>query len=189
MNRSELLLQLPSAWKANYDLAQWLVSYIQPETTVDLGVDWGYSSFVLAEQSIGTVYAVDWFQGDQHAGYRNTFDTVSKVKELGNYSNITIVKSDFAELAKSWALDIDILHVDGEHTYEAVSANYYDWVNFVKDSGVILLHDTVSHKSTVGKFFEELDLPKINFEEDCGLGILSKDATLIDNIKKYISKS
>lgn len=181
--RQHILEQTPSAWKANFALAQSLVHYVQPKIIVDLGVDYGYSSYALAEQGIGTVYAVDWFKGDQHAGFKNTYNYVIQQVIAGQYNNIKIVSGDFADIAEQWTLPVDILHIDGEHTYEAVSKNYADWHTHVVERGVVLLHDTISFPNTVGRFFDNLDLPKINFAVDNGLGIVAKHADIINDIK------
>lgn len=177
---------IPSAWNANRDLALWLVRYKQPTVTVDLGVDLGYSSFILAEQNIGEVYAVDIFEGEKALNV-NTYSSVLQFKDTHNYNNITVIKADFTDLAKTWALPIDILHIDGEHTYEAVSRDFNNWIRFVKEDGVILFHDTLSYRDDVGKFFDELNLPKYNFTVHHGLGIACRDPKIIQDIVQYIS--
>lgn len=189
MNITELYDRTPSAWKANKELAQWLVHTFNPSIIVDLGVDYGYSSYVLAENPVGTVYAVDWFQGDQHAGYRDTYSYVTSAIAEFSLTNIKVIKADFTHLAKTWAAPIDILHIDGEHTYEAVSRDYANWFDHVEDDGIILFHDTVTFKDSVGVFFEELCIPKINFTEDNGLGIASRSQLIIDSITKYINRA
>jgi predicted O-methyltransferase YrrM len=183
-HRLNVIEQIPSAWKANKNFGLWLVRYKQPLITVDLGVDWGYSSFVLAEQNIGTVYAVDIFKGEKVCN-QNTYSAVVALKDTHNYNNVTIIKADFSDLAKKWAMPIDILHIDGEHTYEAVSRDYHNWVDHVEEDGVILFHDTRSCKDSVGVFFDELNIPKYNFTEDCGLGIACKNPKVIQDITAY----
>jgi predicted O-methyltransferase YrrM len=183
-HRLNIVEQIPSAWKANRDFALWLVKYKQPSITVDLGVDWGYSSFILAEQDIGTVYAVDIFEGEKVCN-QNTYNSVVALKDMHKYTNVTIIKADFSDLAKKWAMPIDILHIDGEHTYEAVSRDYNNWIEHVEDDGVILFHDTVYCKYAVGVFFDELEIPKYNFTEDCGLGIACRNPKIMEDIISY----
>lgn len=187
MNRQQILNQLPTAWRECEQVVDLLTELVIPKTIVDLGVDWGFSSFVFADRfPRARVYAVDWFQGDQHAGFRNTFETVSHIRDKCAFDNLTIIAGDFAEVAQFWNKPIDILHIDGEHTYEAVSKNYADWHSFVPNSGIIMLHDTVSFSDTVGRFFNEIELPKFNFTQENGLGIISQDQYLIDEIREHL---
>lgn len=188
MNRQEILSQLPTAWRANERVVDAITELLVPKTIVDLGVDWGFSSFVFADRFPNAqVYGVDWFQGDQHAGFRNTYETVHAIREDLKFNNLVLVSGDFAEVARYWNKPIDVLHIDGEHTYEAVTKNYLDWRVFVPPTGLILFHDTVSFPDTVGRFFEELDVPKFNFVEENGLGIVSQDAHLISEIKEILT--
>ena len=52
---------LISAWRDNCAFATWLVERMGASVTVDLGVDWGFSSFCFAAAEHGIVYSVDVF--------------------------------------------------------------------------------------------------------------------------------
>jgi hypothetical protein len=174
--------QLTEAWVGHMDFARWIVKRMQPTTIVDLGVDFGLSTFALALENIGTVYGVDWFQGDAHAGFRDSYESVVNFKNYYQFDNVNIIKADFNELAKRWNLPIDILHIDGFHTYEAVKKDYETWVPFVREGGLIMFHDTVAFEDDVGLFLTEINLPRANFLHSAGLGIVSTDADLIKEI-------
>ena len=62
------LSELSTAWKGHELFALWLVSFLNPKVTVDLGVDYGYSTFVLAKKNTGIVYGIDSFEGDAIIG-------------------------------------------------------------------------------------------------------------------------
>ena len=173
-------------WRDHRQFADWLVRIKKPETVVDLGVDYGYSTFCFALPEIGHVYGIDSFEGDSQAGVRNTYDYVlEKQKEL-ELTNITLIKGFFDDVVKTWNKPIDILHIDGFHTYEAVKNDFEKWSPFVKENGIILMHDTCVEKEGygVGQFFKEITLPKTNFRHCNGLGVVSKDINLINDIKK-----
>jgi hypothetical protein len=177
-----ILDDVVSAWKGHKNFAIWLIHRLAPETIVDLGVDFGYSTFCFAISGIGHVYAVDTFEGDEHAGFRNTQESVeSIIKKLG-LDNITLVSGTFENVARSWDKELDVLHIDGLHTYEAVRRDYESWVKFVKPTGVILLHDTCVDSFGVRRLFDQIDLPKANFVHSNGLGVLSQDRELIREI-------
>ena len=46
-----------------------------------------------------------------------------------------------------------------------------------------MFHDTLSFPDDVGRFFNEIDLPKLNFPQSYGLGVVSTDAALIEEIR------
>jgi hypothetical protein len=181
-----LLQSLTTAWTYHANFAIELVKIIKPEIIVDLGVDYGYSTFSFAYPVIGEVYGVDWFQGDIHASFRNTYDSVldfkEKIKNEYEIDNIKIIKSDFNDFSNEWNKKIDILHIDGEHSYESVSSNYNTFSKFLTNESVVLFHDTLSFIDTVGLFFNQLDGYKINRHQSHGLGILTKSKETYDKI-------
>lgn len=180
-----LLNGINTGWADHIDFAEWLVRKIEPKVIVDLGVDYGYSTFSFAFPKIGEVYGIDSFEGDPYSGIRDTYDfVVNKKKELG-LDNITFVKGLVDDVVEKWEKPIDILHIDAFHTYEAVKNDFTKWSKFV-DKGVILLHDTLVEDAPFGvkKFFGEITLPKTNFEFCNGLGVVSKNQKIIDEIKE-----
>ena len=67
---------------------------------------------------IGHVYGIDSFEGDEHAGVKETYDFVLKKKDELELDNITFIKGYFDDVVKTWEKPIDILHIDGLHTYK-----------------------------------------------------------------------
>lgn len=189
MNRYQILKDIPTAWTDHIVFAKWIVTEKQPETIVDLGVDYGYSLFSFAIPEIGHVYGVDTFNGDSYTGIRNTYDFVLEKQKQLELNNITIIKENTNIVVSTWDKPIDILHIDTVPTYNEVKLEFYKWLKFVKDDGVILLHDTMEqgHPFEVKQFFEEIDLPKTNFENCHGLGVVSRDSDLIDRIKNQFN--
>lgn len=173
-----------TAWGGHRDFANWLVEYVKPEVTVELGVDWGFSLFSFAEPRIGQVYGIDLFIGDEHAGGRDAEVQYGSVKAFitdNGLDHVHILKQDFNEAADEWLHAIDILHIDGLHTYDAVKNDFYRWSPFMKTDGVILMHDVAAWPD-VHRFYNELELPKAYFEHSAGLGVLCKNSELLDKI-------
>lgn len=181
-----ILEDIPTSWTDHITFAQWIVKRKNAKVIVDLGVDYGYSTFCFALPKIGRVYGIDSFEGDPMAGMKNTYNYVLQKKKELELDNITFIKGYFGLVAKKWNKPIDILHIDGFHTYQAVKNDYDTWSKFVKDDGVILFHDTIVDKPgyEVDKFFAEIDLPKTNFTCSYGLGVVSKDESLINEIRE-----
>lgn len=178
---------LPSAWIGHRPFAEWLVQRMYPDTIVDLGVDHGFSTFCFANPKIGHVYGIDSFEGDNHSGPKDAQSLQHFVKQnkinLG-YDNITFIRGYFDEIAKVWNKPIDILHIDGFHAYESVKNDYETWSPFVRDGGVILFHDTMVYGGGFGvmQLFSEIELPKVNFTFWYGLGVVSRNEMLIQEI-------
>lgn len=186
----------PSAWKGHFEFAMWLVNKFNPLITVELGVDYGNSTFAFASEGVGIVYGIDCFGGDVHAGQRNTYDTVTSTylnllsQQLLKIPNIRILKGYFNEFIDNFENNsIDILHIDGLHEYESVKEDFENYFPKCHNNSIILFHDVVAFKQTVGKFFEELPYPKTMVSHSAGLGILSKNQDIIDLINnEWVNK-
>jgi len=185
----EVLSNIPSGWNVpprshNYFI-QWLLNKVNLSIIVDLGVDYGYSSFLMSYLSNAKVFGIDCFEFDKHGVRKDEdYQFVLDVKDRLNLNNLSIYKTYFNDAAKNWDQKIDILHIDGLHDYENCKNDYLTWLKFVDvNSGVILFHDTVSNPEGVGTFFrEEVDLYKFNFVNSCGMGVASYDKFLINSI-------
>lgn len=178
------LSNLPSAWKGHEYFAMWLVKQVQPQISVDLGVDYGYSLFSLAIPGIGEVYGIDSFEGDIHTGHHSdSYNVVMNFKNRHFFNKVHIIKGWFDEVVKSWNHPIDILHIDGLHTYDAVKNDWDNWHQFVTNSGVTIMHDVISFQD-VGRFYNEIQLPKAYFAHSSGLGVVSHDREILLKISE-----
>jgi len=176
--------QLQSAWKGHRSFAEWLIEKKQPKVIVELGVDYGYSLFCFANLNIGTVYGIDTFQGDMHTGKHDDAEKlVNEIIEKNNYTNIKIIKDTFDSVYDSWNTPIDVLHIDGLHTYHDTLNDYNKWSKFLSSDGIILMHDVVSFEG-VRVVYNLSKLYKTYFEHSSGLGVLSPNKDLIEEIKK-----
>jgi len=180
------LKDIPSAWKGHSEFAKWIVKEHKPTLIYDLGVDYGFSTFTfaLAMQDQGRVVGVDLFTGDVHTSFRNTYDYVMTLKnklETKYPINLEIVKDDFTNVAYRVNELIDIIHLDGLHTYEAAKHDYNMWIEFLDPNGLFLMHDTESFPG-VRRVFDESPLYKVNFLHSAGLGVLSPNKDLIKRI-------
>ena len=182
----------PTAWTDHFWFASELVNWYKAKTIVDLGVDYGYSTFAFATHGQGKVFGIDSFEGDQMAGEKNTLQqvlrTVYDAKKTFNVRNIEIIPAYFDQVASVWDKEIDILHIDGLHTYEAAKNDYLTWSKFTHERSVVMFHDIHSYPNTVGKLFYELSGYKFVRDQSFGLGILTQDK-YIHNFALDISKS
>ena len=187
----QMILAKPTAWEGHGNFAIHLTEALKPKVTVDLGVDYGFSTFCFAVLGHGKVYGIDSFEGDEHAGRRSTYDHVMGLREHFRVTlkmkNLYFIKGYFDDVAKRWEKKIDILHIDGLHTYDAVKNDYTTWLPFLNPDGVVLFHDTISFPHDVGRFFAELEGYKHNFEHSHGLGVWTRSEATFEKIQKLLS--
>ena len=185
----EILGSIPSGWnyppKSHREFVEWLINRIKPEVTVELGVDYGYSSFLMALCQNNPVYGIDCFDVSVHGPREDDdYQFVLDVKDKLKLNNLEIIKGYFDDVAKTWNKEIDLLHIDGLHDYENCKNDCDTWSPFLKENGVIIFHDTISNPDGAGLFFSQLEVPKVNFTNSFGLGVASNNADIIEEIKQ-----
>lgn len=179
------------AWTGHKFFAYDLIRNIQPDVVVELGTHKGTSFFsfcqAVKDAHLNThVYAVDTWEGDAHAREydESIYESVkNNVSRYYSKQKTTMLRMYFEEAVKQFKdKSVDILHIDGYHTYEAVSADFHTWIDKVSDKGIILFHDTHEHKEDFGvyRFWDELKkkYKTIEFSHSHGLGVLFKNPSL-----------
>jgi len=104
-------------------------------------------------------------------------DIEPKEPYAGNRDNLIIGDSHSKEtLAKVYERrsSFDMVFIDGDHSLESVTADYMLYAPFCRDGGVIVFHDIVWDKPTVGAFFDSLPGRKESFSTHLGIGVLFK---------------
>jgi hypothetical protein len=175
----------PSAWLEHVPFAFWLVKALRPSCIVELGTHWGvsYGAFCQAVERLGLdtrAYAVDSWRGDAHAGHygEEVFAAVSALNAARWSGFSTLIRAEFdAARAQFAAGEIELLHIDGLHTYEAVANDFHTWRDAVSPRrGVVLFHDTNVRMRDFGvwRLWRELAEahPHFEFHHGHGLGVL-----------------
>ncbi len=141
---------MESAWLTHGPFAFWLVDALRPRSIVELGTHRGFSflAFCQAVERLGlssTCYALDTWQGDDHAGFYGdeVFSPLSQRVNETYPGFATLVRGTFAQ-SRPYFPDgaTDLLHIDGRHGYDDVREDFELWRSNVSDRGVILFHDT-----------------------------------------------
>ena len=191
-------LSLHAAWREHIPFGTVLVDLLRPRTFVELGTFVGnsYCAFCQAVQTLGTqtrCYAVDRWTGDDHVGFYGP-EILADLRAYHDprYASFsTLVQSSFEQAIDEFADgSIDLLHIDGHHSYESVKDNFDSWLPKVSDGGVVLLHDTYEFKDDFGvhRFWSELESrypASFEFRHGHGLGVVATGTLVPPELQSF----
>lgn len=168
-----IVMDHPSAWgdisEIIFDITERFG--VKRERALEFGVEWGYSTSVLANY-FEKVVGVDTFEGDIHSNIKqNHFGRTSTF--LGShYPNIELNQSLYQDWIKGKNELWDLIHVDIVHDYEH-TFDCGEWA--VQHAGVCIFHDTISFSEVMRAcqdLVKKYDLEFWNYPYSNGLGIL-----------------
>lgn len=200
--RDELdILMLPSsraeqqsAWHGHVSFGHWIVQAVEPKMVVELGTHNGvsFASFcksVVQSKLHTQCFAIDTWEGDAHAGHygEHVYQNVATFIDRRFSSFAKLMRCYFDDALSSFAAgSVDLLHIDGLHTYEAVKHDFDTWLPKLSDRGVVLFHDIAVHRGDFGvwRLWEELTCryPNFSFEHASGLGVLAVGAAPTERV-------
>jgi len=208
MNQNDLLelasylprsVRIPSSWVGHLPFAAWLIQELSPSVFVELGTHTANSYFAfcqaVVECGLSTkCYAVDTWRGDAHAGEYG--DEVFSAVEAYNHEHYggfsRLLRMRFDEAAARFSNgSIELLHIDGLHTYEAVRHDFETWLPRLAPGAVVLLHDTNVREGDFGvwRFWEELQAEyssHLEFVHSHGLGVLQLNNAPEDKKREWL---
>jgi Methyltransferase domain len=174
-------------WSAHLAFAYDLIGALQPRLIVELGTHWGESYFgfcqSVAEHGLDCLcYAVDHWLGDAHAERygEEVYEEVRQYNETHYKAFSYLLRAPFDDaLVQFQDGSIDLLHIDGLHTYEAASHDFRTWLPKVRPGGIVLLHDIAVRHADFGIWllWDEIkaEFPEtFEFHHSWGLGVLRK---------------
>ena len=176
-----------SAW-----LLYGLVRSAKPEVVVEIGSARGksacYLGMALKENGSGRLYAIDphtrtnWNDADSV----DTFDSINRnLDRLKLRDFVEIVRANSEDAARDWSRPIDLIFIDGDHSYEGVKRDWQLFSPFVRQFGGVIFHDTLwdmnpdprFYRADMGvpRFVEELrghGYPVITINRDFGVSLV-----------------
>lgn len=169
-----------------------LVRSMHPKVCVEIGSARGlsacYVGLALQHSGGGRLYAIDphtdtqW--NDQDA--EDSHETMkANLKAFRVEDSVEIIRDYSQEAAKSWQHRIDMIFIDGDHSYEGVKRDWELFLPHLKPFGVVIFHDTIwdvrpdpryqREDMGVPAFVEELrrqGYPVITVDKHCGISMV-----------------
>jgi hypothetical protein len=171
-------------WSGHRRFVYDLIYNLEPSLTVELGSHYGVSFFAMSQSMKdhalpGRLVAVDTWEGDEHAGFygEEVFRSFEDLRKslFGNVHSYAM-RMRFDEAVESFDDgSVDILHIDGLHTYEATKQDHEMWQSKLKENGIILFHDVAETTGygTSAYWNEICEIhPSVSFAHSFGLGVL-----------------
>ena len=127
-----------------------LVRSMKPTIVVEIGSARGKSTCAIAsglrENGHGKLYAIDphtptdW----NDASSVDTFSILRRnIATLGLTKQVEIIRSVSEDAARDWSRPIDLIFIDGDHSYEGVKRDWEMFVKHVTRFGIVVFHDTI----------------------------------------------
>lgn len=169
-----------------------LVRSMKPNLCVEIGSARGRSAcfigLALKDNGRGKLIAIDphkpteWNDSD-------SVDTISVIRDniryLGIEKQVEIRRQTSAEAAQGWADRIDLIFIDGDHSYEGVKRDWHLFSPHLAEFGVAVFHDTMWDQPPyqnqartdmdVPRFLDELredGYPVITLDQDYGVSLV-----------------
>lgn len=133
----------------------------QESIIVEVGSYLGASTYYLAKgisKKGGRVYAVDtWSNLAMSEGAKDTYqEFMENTNELKDF--IVPLRGLSIDISQEFNKKIDLLFIDGDHSYEGVMTDLESWLPKLKNGGIIIFHD-YSWAEGVQKAIKEKIIP------------------------------
>lgn len=113
-----------------------------------------------ARETKGRVYSIDVSECDQG---------IANLKTVGLDTYHTFLRGNSQDGSTVFPEPLDVLYIDGDHTYEGVKADYELHAPMVKPGGVIFFHDPAIWPHDVGRYLVENGIFFLPI--GCGIGV------------------
>lgn len=169
-----------------------LARSLKPEVCVEIGSARGKSAchvgLALRENGKGKLWAIDPHRATDwnDAGSVDSYEAMrANVRRAGLGEWVEIVREDSANAGGAWSRPIDLLFIDGDHSYDGVKADWDAFARHVRPFGFVVFHDTLwdlrpdprysRDDMGVPRFVEELrrgGYPVLTVDQDYGVSLV-----------------
>lgn len=116
---------------------------------VDIGTAAGSSAFIMALASKDSVkvYTVDPMRNQNFLDDRTRLELDDKIVYFEGTSAFSYI---------DWQRPIDLLFIDGVHSYQGVKDDFETFGTKVKPGGIVIFHDIFLYDNTIGAYVEDI---------------------------------
>lgn len=189
----------PASWVRHIPFAFFLIDLARPRSLVELGVHSGNSFCAFCQAvryfQVNTLcHGVDTFQGDDQAGrYEDiVYEDIRNHVQYHYQDFAQLMRMTFDEAADCFSEGtVDILHIDGLHTYDAARHDFDKWMPKMSSRGIVLFHDIHVREEDFGvwKVWDEVrnDYPSFGFRHGHGLGVLATGPETPESVLSFMA--
>jgi hypothetical protein len=169
-------------WVGLGTIAYEIVQHFKPKKVVELGSARGFSTFSmgLALRDLGQggqLFAVDTWKGDDHAGYygEDVYEGFLESRRILDLERTVYpMRMTFEQASRIVVPPVDLLHVDGLHTFRAVARDFKQFRSHLKPGAIVLFHDVYTFFPQMRLFWSLVSLryPSFLIPYQHGLGVL-----------------
>lgn len=193
-------LQFQRSSIGHLPFAAWLIREVSPKVFVELDTNSGNFYFTFCQSVIEAglstkCFAIDSWQGGEKTWEfsEQIFASQKKVHNEEHYAGFSqLLQMSFGDAAPHFTdKSIELLHIDGLHTYEAIVRTFEAWLPKLAPNAVLMFHNTNVHEPNFGvwKLWEELQTcypNNLKFVHSNGLGVLQLNDAPTDKIMAWL---
>jgi len=203
LGRGQSLYAPPVSFRSGLDQGAWLlhglVRSMRPAVCVEIGSARGcsacYIGLALRQMGCGKLFAIDPHAATDWNDSKSidTYDVMREnLRAFGVQDYVEIVRKYSPQAAEGWQHPIDMLFIDGDHSYEGVRRDWQLYMPHVREFGIVVFHDTTwslkakpraagaetppaGRQLGVPRFVEELraaGYPTITINQYCGISLV-----------------
>jgi predicted O-methyltransferase YrrM len=133
-------------WQERIILYKMVTSLNPRKVLVEIGSYLGGSGYFLAAgaaegDSDTSLFCIDtWMNDGMSEGQRDTW--IEFNENVSRFSSIIIpCRGGSKEIAQTFSREIDLLFIDGDHTFDGCMRDVESWLPLVRSGGIVLFHD------------------------------------------------
>lgn len=184
-----------------------LVRSMRPEVCVEIGSALGKSAchmgMALKENGRGKLYAIDPHEATAWNDEKAVNSLEAMRKNLREYrvsDQVEIVREYSGDAARGWSRTIDLLFIDGDHSYDGCKSDWDLFVPHMSKFGIVVFHDTAWEVAEVDERWRRADMgvprfvdelrqrgcPVLTIPTFCGLSLVQPTIGGVDLLHKTL---
>ncbi len=107
---------------------------------VNIGAGAGTSGLAIIQRPDAFLTTIDIRQDSPLGSMQSELNAFNK-SDIDYKSRHKQILKDSKQVAKEWTKKVDMVFIDGDHSYEGASGDIAGWIPHIKKGGLMLIHD------------------------------------------------